>query len=246
MAHSMTPGRVVAILAVTALAIAWLGECTDVDLRLAAAMYDHAAGTFPQRHAWLAETFSHTYMKNLMVVLAVCALLTAIFPRPHWPRAFRLRLRVVALSSVLVPLITTLMKQSASSHCPWDLTDFGGSQAYVRLLDAALAGAPAGHCMPAGHASGALWLVSLAVFWLPHAPRKAAAVALATLGFGFALGWVQQLRGAHFLTHTLWSMWIACAIVCLLHAWVMRDVPLGFLKRGLRVKPGTQIGDRAV
>ncbi|UUZ57577.1 hypothetical protein LP419_13670 [Massilia sp. H-1] len=27
------------------------------------------------------------------------------------------------------------------------------------------------------------------------------------------IGWIQQLRGAHFLTHTLWSMWIACALV---------------------------------
>jgi membrane-associated PAP2 superfamily phosphatase len=27
---------------------------------------------------------------------------------------------------------------------------------------------------------------------------------------------MQQMRGAHFLTHTLWSAWIACAIVLLL------------------------------
>ena len=30
---------------------------------------------------------------------------------------------------------------------------------------------------------------------------------------GAASGWLQQMRGAHFLTHTLWSMWISCAIV---------------------------------
>ncbi|WP_374709539.1 hypothetical protein [Massilia scottii] len=37
------------------------------------------------------------------------------------------------------------------------------------------------------------------------------------LGLGFALGWVQQLRGAHFLTHTLWSMWWTCLIVSILY-----------------------------
>lgn len=224
----MTHKKALLMLAAGALAIAWLGACTDVDLRLARAMYDPASGAFPMRHAWLAETFSHTYLKNVMLLLAACALLPAAIDcwRPRsWPNGFRLRLRVVALASLLVPLATTLLKQASSSHCPWDLADFGGAQAYVRLLDAALAGVPAGHCMPAGHASGALWLVSLTVFWLPQRPRKAAAAAVAALGFGFALGWMQQLRGAHFLTHTLWSMWIACAIAYLLYAWVRPSFP---------------------
>lgn len=237
------------MLAACALAIAWLGACTDVDVRLAGAMYDRASGTFPMRHAWLAETFSHAYMKNVLLLLGACVLLPAAVDwwRPRsWSQTFRLRLRVVALSSLLVPLVTTLLKQYSSSHCPWDLADFGGTHAYVRLLDAALSGAPAGHCMPAGHASGALWLVSLTVFWLPREPRKAVAMACATLGFGFALGWMQQLRGAHFLTHTLWSMWIACAIVYLLYARVVRGWTLASLKRSLRVEPGTQIGDRTV
>ncbi|HWW69256.1 MAG TPA: hypothetical protein VN089_04910, partial [Duganella sp.] len=60
---------------------------------------------------------------------------------------------------------------------------------------------------------GALWLLAVAVFWLPHKPRKAAAAGAAMLVFGFTVGWIQQLRGAHFLTHTLWSIWIAVLIV---------------------------------
>jgi membrane-associated PAP2 superfamily phosphatase len=40
-------------------------------------------------------------------------------------------------------------------------------------------------------------------------------VALAALLFGGMVGWLQQLRGAHFLTHTLWSIWLACATVLL-------------------------------
>ena len=63
----------------------------------------------------------------------------------------------------------------------------------------------------------ALWLVALAVFWLPHRPRMAAAVGGVMLAFGMAVGWMQQLRGAHFLTHTLWSMWIAVFTVDVLY-----------------------------
>ena len=35
---------------------------------------------------------------------------------------------------------------------------------------------------------------------------------------GALLGLYPQLRGAHFMTHTLWSAWIACAIVLALVA----------------------------
>ncbi|UUZ50750.1 hypothetical protein LP420_14235 [Massilia sp. B-10] len=69
-------------------------------------------------------------------------------------------------------------------------------QPYVRLLDSVIVGVPAGHCMlRLGHASSELWLVSLAVFWLPEHPRKAALVGAALLLLGFVIGWIQQLRG---------------------------------------------------
>ncbi len=213
-----------AVLAMAAWAglIAWLGQFTDVDMWLAAAMYDPASGTFPMRDAWLANTFSHVVIKNLLVGLAGATCLLAAFdcwrPCAFLAYGVRLRLRLVALSALLVPLTTAMLKHASSSHCPWDLTQFGGSEIYVRLFDAALRTAPAGHCMPGGHASSGLWLVALAVFWLPHQPRKAGQVLCAALALGFWLGWMQQLRGAHFLTHTLWSMWIACAIVGLLYA----------------------------
>jgi len=32
------------------------------------------------------------------------------------------------------------------------------------------------------------------------------------------MGWVQQMRGAHFLSHTLWSLWVSWAVVLLVHA----------------------------
>ena len=136
-----------------------------------------------------------------------------LMSRNRLPPWWRLRLRIIALSALLVPLAIALLKQASGSHCPWDLEIYGGVQPYVRLLDPMPAGVKAGHCLPGGHVSSALWMVSFCVFWLPHRPRVAFACAAGMLAFGFELGWVQQLRGAHFLTHTLWSMWIASAII---------------------------------
>ncbi|WP_229415049.1 phosphatase PAP2 family protein [Massilia aurea] len=220
--------RLAVALAAAALVIFWIGRCTDVDLALADAVFDAGGGVFPWRHAWLAETFSHVILKWLLMLLALGfigrALADLISPRAGMDARARLRLRIVALSALLVPLAISMLKQFSTSHCPWDLLRYGGDQPYVRLFEALPAGAVAGQCLPAGHASSALWLLSLAVYWLPARPRMASAVAALALAFGAAIGYLQQLRGAHFMTHTLWSIWIACAIVLFLVA-VLRTRP---------------------
>ncbi len=204
-------------LVVAALVIAWLGQFTDIDLALADWLFDAGARSFAWRDAWLADTFNHQILKLLFTLAALGFIGLAGFDlvRPSVRRSAldRLRLRVVALSAVLVPLVVSLLKQVSVSHCPWDLARYGGQEPYLRLFDALPAGVMPGHCMPAGHASSALWLVALAVYWLPAPARHARTIAFMALSVGAASGWLQQMRGAHFLTHTLWSMWIGCAIV---------------------------------
>ncbi|QNA98409.1 phosphatase PAP2 family protein [Massilia sp. Se16.2.3] len=211
--------RLCAWLALTALVILWIGRCTDIDLMLADAVYDTANHVFPWRHAWLTDTFSHVILKGLLTLAAAYFMLAAAFdafrPRAARDAASRLRLRVVGLSALLVPLAISALKQTSDAYCPWDLARYGGHAPYLRLFDALPPGVLPGHCLPAGHASSALWLVALCVYWLPGRPGAAGKAALCALAAGGIVGWMQQLRGAHFLTHTLWSVWIACAVVLL-------------------------------
>jgi membrane-associated PAP2 superfamily phosphatase len=211
------------VLAVAALLILALGRCTEVDLALADSMYDARAGAFPWRDAWLTVTFNHRIVKAALTALAAlfiaAASCDAFFPQQWLDHGLgRLKLRVIACAAVLVPLAVGLLKQASDAHCPWDLARYGGTQPYTRLFGALSPDAFPGHCLPAGHASTALWMVSLAVLWLPGQTRKARDAAVAALALGCAVGWLQQMRGAHFLTHTLWSMWIACAVVLALVA----------------------------
>jgi len=214
--------RLVIMLAASALAILWLGRWTDLDLVLADAVFDAHRRVFPWRDAWLTVTFNHVIIKQFMMVLAVgvigYALVDACRPRAALNPLGRVRLRIVALSAILVPAVTSTLKHLSASHCPWDLLRYGGEQPYVRLFGAFPAGAAPGQCLPAGHASSALWLVALAVCWLPARPARARAAALLAIGAGATVGYLQQLRGAHFMTHTLWSIWIACTIVVALIA----------------------------
>ncbi|QBE63123.1 phosphatase PAP2 family protein [Pseudoduganella lutea] len=209
-------------LLLSALLILWIGQFTDIDLALADLAFDKATRTFPMQHAWLTETFNHVILKTVLSAMAALAVVLAswdtVRPSHYWSESRRIGLRVVAISAVLVPSMITVFKRFSISHCPWDLQRYRGSEPYVRLLEWVPAATSPGHCMPAGHASSALWLVSIAAFWWPYSRRKSIGVAIGMLFVGMTVGWMQQLRGAHFLTHTLWSAWIACAMVLVIYS----------------------------
>ncbi len=201
----------------SAIALVLLEQFTNLDLVLADRSFDAALCQFPWRDSWFAEVLMHRWLKVPLTLFGIGLVLVALgerlWRRPRLQPGDRWRLRASAALALCIPLTISVAKQLSASHCPWDLDRYGGQAMYLRLLDAVPAGFQAGGCFPAGHASTALWLAGLCVWWLPSRPRRAALVFAAGLGAGFVVGWVQQLRGAHFLSHTLWSMWITAAWV---------------------------------
>lgn len=213
--------RLASALALAVLPILIIGN-TGIDLWVADIMFDFHTHEFPWQNAWLTDRFSHGILKTLLTALGALPIAAAIWDLLRRGKAlspwWQLRVRLLALSTVLIPLVVSLLKRASHSHCPWDLERYGGYQPYYRLLEHMPRWVEAGHCLPGGHASSALWLVGMAVFWLPHDVRKASMVAGWALVFGAVVGWMQQMRGAHFLSHTLWSMWIASAVLLALLA----------------------------
>lgn len=213
---------VLALLAMAALLI-WIGRSTDIDLILADAMFDTTTNTFPWRDRWFSAQFMHHFMKALFLGIALVPIAALAFDgllrktlSAGFDALFKRRLLVLAASATLIALVISLSKSMSVHHCPWSLTRYGGYAPYLRIFDRLPAGVSSGHCFPAGHASSALWLAAACVFWLPSRPGKALAVFGIGLLPGMALGWVQQMRGAHFLTHTLWSAWIAALVILIL------------------------------
>lgn len=224
---------IVSALIVTPLALLSIALNTDWDLLLADLAFDFSRKTFPMRHAWSAEVFNHVILKRLFTAVALGFLVAVAWdlasPRP-WSWLRRFQLRVIALAAIAIPAVISFAKLQSDSHCPWDLTRYGGTEPYVRLFESMPAGVAAGHCMPAGHASGALWMISLAILFVPYRLVYAAGALVFFLLLGFGVGWMQQLRGAHFLSHTLWSMWIALAtlvaIVAVMDKWPQRQTQI--------------------
>jgi membrane-associated PAP2 superfamily phosphatase len=192
---------------------------TDVDLTLADYAFDRERGVFPWRNAWFAAVFMHVWVKVALIAVGTGVVIVTAVDALHRlsciPRRARTRLRIVAFCALAIPLAAGAVRRHAVSHCPWDIDRYGGHAPYVRLLEAPPPGTAPGHCFPAAHATSALWLAAFAVFWVPHRMRTAGLVFALGIGTGLGLGWMQQLRGAHFLSHTLWSVWIAGAVVLL-------------------------------
>lgn len=194
-----------------------VAQYTELDQWLARLYYDPQLRDFPWRNSWFATTLMHGYVKSALVwlgfLLLGLTLLDLLFRLPQLSATRRAQLRIVTLAAFLVPNVVKTLKQQSSLQCPWSIDRYGGNEPLLRLFDAIPAGWQDGHCFPAGHASTAMWLIAFAVFWLPQHPRRALAVYVAGLAAGMTLGWVQQMRGAHFLTHTLWTAWIATAVL---------------------------------
>lgn len=214
-------------LLVSAVLLAMLSQFGTLDLTLADLAFDPLARHFPWRGHWFAEVFMHRWVKAPLMAIGLATVLVAaseaLWRRPRLDASARLRLRTSATLAVFIPLSISLVKRLSDSHCPWSLERYGGSEPYLRLFNALPVGALRGGCFPAGHASSALWLAGLCIWWLPRRPRAAATVFAAGLALGFAMGWVQQLRGAHFLSHTLWSIWITSAWVWLALSVALRE-----------------------
>lgn len=203
-----------------------IGQFTHIDLIIEDYYFDVNTQQFPWKDTWFAKDLMHGYVKYVITdigrLLWLIVLLDIIYPWRIIKQWLRVRLRFVAIASVLVPSLVAILKHFSALHCPWDLTRYGGFAPFVRLLDHVPSAMKAGACFPAGHATVALWLAAFCVFWLPTKPKTALVVFLSGLSVGFALGWVQQMRGAHFLFHTLWSVWLAALVIFIM---------LGFTKQ---------------
>ena len=151
----------------------------------------HDGGALACRLAWLG------------VVLAWLATFAVDALRPHRQRLARLALSVFVAATLLV-----MLKQATAVHCPWDLVRYGGS---------ALEGDGGGACFPAGHAgAGYAWLALAFSATTPAGRRTGLAIGAAA---GLVFGIDQQLRGAHFLSHDLWSAalcWVVAVAVAAL------------------------------
>jgi len=185
-----------------------------------------SAQGFALTHQWLLERVLHDGVRQLATVFYLLLWVWALWP-PRWsPAGWRVlqlprRERVaVVLLVALALLAVNLIKNQSQTSCPWDLQAFGGRASYVSHWNLGQSDGGSGRCFPGGHASSAFGFLALCLPWLqpPGAEVRHRAVGqrwlLAILFTGLVAGAVQTVRGAHYPSHTLWTL-VVCSAVSL-------------------------------
>ena len=202
-------------------ALAW--DATGWDMAVMR-QWGTAQGFGWRHHPWLSE-YAHDGTRRALVwvLLAWLALLAwGRGPVRGWAGRERLG---VAVGTVLALLVVNLIKRASLTSCPWDLAEFGGPAQYVSHWVLGVADGGGAHCFPGGHASSALAFVGAALPLLarPERARQGGWVLGLVLLSGTWLGLVQTLRGAHYPSHTLWTM-VICYAVCGVAWWAVHHV----------------------
>lgn len=191
---------------------AGLFEYFQWDLNIAQWFFTLQGGQdhWPMRLNWYAENLMHTGGRNL-VVLASVLLLSAIITSwrvTRW-RAY-LRGLVYLFISVLFTVVTVRIgKDITHVSCPWDIQMFGGTHEYWPIFTSLPADTLYGQCFPGGHSSGGYAWVALYYFALVYRPAWRFKLLLTGISIGLVFSLTQQIRGAHFFSHGLWSLGIA-------------------------------------
>ena len=195
-----------------ALLLAW--DASGWDLTVAG-WFGSGLG-FPLRDHWFFSGVMHDAARRLswLVVLALCAAVVwPVGPFAALPFLRRVQLPTTAL---LATGLVAMLKGLSATSCPWELSDFGGVAHHLSHWRGWFTpDGGSGHCFPAGHASSGFAFVGCYFALRHHRPRMARAGVWGALVLGAVLGLVQQVRGAHFMSHTLWTAWI-----CWMVAWL--------------------------
>ena len=209
-----------AVFAVLASALYFMGG----DAWWADRLYAWEGGRWAFRSAFIPDQLIHKAGRDASAAAWICVVATWIVARAH-PRLAHLRrpLAYLALSVLLATTLVAWFKTWSNMDCPWDLLRYGGQRPYVELLHLRPIGLTRGACFPAGHASAGYAWMALYFFFLMARPQWRWWGLAAGAGAGLLFGISQQLRGAHFISHDLWTAMICWATALALYLAVHAD-----------------------
>jgi membrane-associated PAP2 superfamily phosphatase len=188
------------------------------------------ASGFVWRDAWWTSGLMHQGGRVLAWCVVALLLLHCWRPLPVFSVVQHRQQRVFMLVAVLlcIAFVPTL-KQFSATSCPWDLQEFGGVASYVSHWQAIFKGtldAGPGHCFPSGHAVAAFAFFPVYFALRRETPGRARQVLWVMVLMGLAFGVSQLVRGAHYVSHTLWSAWLCWLLaVCLDRTLLSRTEP---------------------
>jgi membrane-associated PAP2 superfamily phosphatase len=229
---TMTPARTPWLVAAVTLPALLAWDATGLDMAMAS-WFGGPTGFALKQH-WLPSSVLHE--GGRLVSWGLVLVLTGMV---WWPVGAFTRIdasrRVQLVVSVFAAvLVVSALKASSSTSCPWDLAVFGRAARHVSHWDWQTPDGGSGHCFPAGHASAGFAFLGGYFAFAGQAPGVARGWLLGALIAGLAFGIAQQMRGAHFMSHTLWTAWLCWLVASLVdrvHAAIALRCPSTIVRR---------------
>jgi len=180
------------------------------------------------KSSWLMSTVLHKYAKNIVIfgflVFTIRTLYIAKKDKASNPHPKLVLIVALMAATGMVSVLKTIFEVD----CPWDLILYGGTKPYFQLISYDPAYLPSSGCFPAAHASVGFTLISIYFYCSIHLKKYKNRALYTALILGFSFGLVQQIRGAHFISHTIWSLIICILVNILIYS-------LAYRKKGTRV-----------
>jgi membrane-associated PAP2 superfamily phosphatase len=208
--------RQTAFLILGAIALLALFGSSDLDRSVSRWFFHDAQRTFPLVNHWLLKTVLHDAAQaaSALAALALVGVTASAWlaRKPGRLHGMRRELLFASVAAFISAALVGALKHFSTHVCPWDLTDFGGLATYRQLFTAPTALHAVRGCLPAAHPlTGYAWL-GVGFVLYPTARRLARQTWYLAFTAGTVCGFVQVMRGAHFLSHVLWSAWLVWAV----------------------------------
>jgi len=202
------------------LLIAW--DYSGLDLPMA-----HWFGTpqgFSQENHWLWRKLLHDDIRLWPWVLELALLAAIVWPWGSLKTLPMLRRAQLAFTTLAALALISSLKHYSHTSCPWELAQFGGTASHVSHWDWGVSDGGHGGCFPAGHASAGFAFIGGFFAFRQTRPGTAWRWLAGAMAAGFILGLAQQVRGAHYMSHTLWTAWFCWTLAALTDgavSWLM-------------------------
>ncbi len=197
-------------------------DYTNIDMYLSSLFFDYKTASWPYYNNFWTATVGYVWIKYLIIIYSISLLLLFVYSYKNtfW-QTKRILLLFLLLSMIIIPSEISLLKHTFYKSRPEQVIEFGGNLPHVNLFEF-LFDKPNASNWPGGHASGGAALMSLYFVGI-HISRFWGIIGLL---FGITIsqlmGFVQVMRGQHFFSHNLWTLWFAWLTIVLLYFFMTK------------------------
>ena len=189
-------------------------EKTSIDLRVQDLFYDPVRGWAVDARAPLSRLVFYQGPKWVLVVF-VAGLALCIAAPEAWARRLPLtpvQAGFVLTCIVVAPVTAWFIKRHTGVLYPCYVQRYGGTEPYRTLLESIprVPGRVRARRFPAAHCSRAFALMSL--YFVMPGPLRWLGLALGLVA-GWVVGLYQMLKGVHYLSHTIVTMFLVWTII---------------------------------